>query len=202
MSIEKVNGCNRIYKAIPLAFDESLSYLEMLCKMLNQLNETIEQVNANTEWIDNYSGDLSDIKEAIIQIESNINTLTSQVNKNTGDIADLYTYINAQISGLNESLRAVIEGDFNQLKYYIDEEIANLQEQIDNIIIGEFTLYNPTTGTDDTLQNIVNDLYNLTNKDGITASEFDTLELTVSGFEAFDITAYEFDSQSGVILTQ
>lgn len=202
MSIEKVNGCNRIYKAIPLAFDESLSYLEMLCKMLNQLNETIEQVNANTDWINNYSGDLSDIKEAIIQIESNIATLTNKVNKNTDDIADLYTYINAQINGLNLSLQALIEGNFNQLKNYIDYEINDLQEQIDNINIGATVIYNPTTGSEDTVQNVINDLYQLTNKDGITASEFDTLELTVSGFEAFDITAYEFDSQSGVILTQ
>lgn len=202
MSIQTLNCCNRIYKAIPLAFDESLSYLEMLCKMLHELNETIEQVNANTEWINNYSGDLNDIKQAIIRIEENVSLLTNQVNQNTESIANLYTYINEQIEGLNTSLQAIIEGDYNQLKDYIDIKIFDLQEQIDDIIIGEFTIYNPTTGNIDTLQNVVNDLYNLTNKDGIEAGEFDTLELTVSQFEAFDITAYEFDSQSKTILTQ
>lgn len=202
MAIQTLNCCSRIYKAIPLAFDESLSYLEMLCKMLNELNETIEQVNANTDWINNYSGDVSDIKEAIIIIENNVANLTTKVNKNTSDIATLYNYINLQINDLNESLRALINGNYTSLKNYIDNEISDLQEQIDNINIGATIIYNPTTGSQDTVQNVINDLYQLTNKDGIEAGEFDTLELTVTQFESYDMTAYEFDSQSRVILTQ
>ena len=202
MAIQTLNCCSRIYKAIPLAFDESLSYLEMLCKMLNELNETIEQVNANTDWINNYSGDVSDIKKAIVIIESNIANLTTKVNKNTTDIENLYVYISQQINDLNESLRALINGNFNTLKNYIDNEVADLQEQIDNINIGATIIYNPTTGTQDTVQNVINDLYQLTNKDGIKAGEFDNLELTVTQFESFDMTAYEFDSQSKSILIQ
>ena len=202
MAIQTLNSCCRIYKAIPLAFDESLSYLEMLCKMLNELNETIEQVNANTEWINNYSGDVDDIKKAIITIENNIANLTTKVDTNTSDIQRLYNYINQQISDLNESLRSLINGNYNAIKNYIDDEINDLQEQIDNINIGATVIYNPTTGAQDTVQNVINDLYQLTNKDGIEADEFDTLELTVTQFESFNMTAYEFDSQSRVILTQ
>lgn len=202
MAIQTLNSCCRIYKAIPLAFDESLSYLEQLCKMLNELNETIEQVNANTDWINNYSGDLDDLKNAVARIEGNIVTLTNNVSKNTADITQLYNYINAQISGLNESLQALINGNYTQLKNYVDYVANDLQEQIDNINIGATIIYNPTTGSQDTVQNVINDLYGLTNKDGIEAGEFDTLELTVTQFESYDLTAYEFDSQSKVLLTQ
>lgn len=200
--IKNLNCCTRIYKAIPLAFDESLSYLEQLCSMLHALNETIEQVNANTEWINNYSGSLDDIEAAIEQIEANIITLTTQVNKNKDDIQELYNYINQQITSLNDSLREIINGNYQQLYNYINVIANDLQEQIDNINIGATIIYNPTTGNPDTVQNVVNDLYQLTNKDGIEAGEFDTLELTASEFDSKQITAYDFDSESRVLLTQ
>ena len=201
MGLQTLNVCcNRIYKAIPLAFDESLSYLEMLGAITNELNETIAQVNANTEWINNYSGDLSDIQTRLTQAEQNINTLTTDVNKNTADIEQLRQDTIQMLNELNTYLQNIINGNFNALKSYIDSNVENLQYQIDNINIGATIIYNPTTGLQDTVQDVINDLYQLTNKDGITAGEFDALELTCSGFEAYDITAYEFDSQSKTIL--
>ena len=203
MDLKPINVCcNRIYKAIPLAYDESLSYLEMLMKMCKELNETIEQVNANTDWINNYSGDLSEIERQITLINNNIQTLTTNVNKNTSDIANLRTDTVNMINNLRNELVNLINGNFNTLKNYVDLQDANLQDQIDNINIGATIIYNPTTGLQDTVQDVINDLYQLTNKDGITAGEFDGLELTVTQFETYDMTAYEFDSQSKVILEQ
>ena len=49
-------------------------------------------------------------------------------------------------------------------------------------------------------QTVINNIYELSNKDGLTASEFDALNLTASGFDAYQITAYEFDSQGKTIL--
>lgn len=203
MSLKPLNVCcNRIYKAIPLAFDESLSYLEMLGAITKELNETIEQVNANTEWINNYSGDLDDIQNRLTIAEQNINTLTTNVNKNTQDIIDLRNNTINLISALKNELIEIINGNYNSLKNYVDVQDNNLQDEINNINIGATIIYNPTTGSPDTVQNVVNSLYQLTNKDGITAGEFDTLELTASEFDSKDITAYQFDSQSKTILTQ
>lgn len=203
MSLKPLNVCcNRIYKAIPLAFDESLSYLEMLGAICNELNETIEQVNANTDWINNYSGDLTDIQNRLTIAEQNINTLTTNVNKNTQDIIDLRNDTAILVSALRNELIEIINGNYNSLKNYVDIQDADLQYQIDNINIGATIIYDPTTGLADTVQNVINNLYQLTNKDGITAGEFDLLELTVTQFESYDMTAYEFDSQSKTILTQ
>ena len=105
------------------------------------------------------------------------------------------------LNELNSYLTELINGNFTVLKNYVDSEVDDLQNQIDNINIGATIIYNPTTGQQDTVQDVINDLYQLTNKDGITAGEFDALELTCSGFEAYDLTAYEFDSQSKVLLS-
>ena len=104
-------------------------------------------------------------------------------------------------NNLRNELINLINGNFNTLKHYVDENVEYLQEEIDNINIGATIIYNPTTGEQDTVQNVINDLYQLTNKDGITAGEFDALDLTCTQFEAYDLTAYEFDSQSKILLT-
>lgn len=201
MDLKPINVCcNRIYKAIPLAFDESLSYLEMLGAMCKELNETIEQVNANTEWINNYSGDLSDLQARMEAIEINVNQLTIKVNENTNDIAVLRNETVNMINNLRNELISIINGNYNSLKSYVDEKDEYLQYEIDNINIAATIIYDPTTGLQSPVQTVINNLYQLTNKDGLTATEFDGLELTVTAFENYQITAYEFDSQGKTIL--
>lgn len=39
-------------KVIPLVYDESLSYYELLCKVVYKLNEVVEDVNSIDEYID------------------------------------------------------------------------------------------------------------------------------------------------------
>ena len=86
------------------------------------------------------------------------------------------------------------------LKDYVDYQDSQLNEKIDNIQIGQIQIYDPTSGTIKPLQEVINDLYALTNKDGLSASEFDALNLTATEFDAYQITAYEFDSQGKTIL--
>lgn len=49
-------------KVLPLVYDESLSYYEVLCKMADYLNATIAEVNQNDE-------DIASIKQTISQIQ-------------------------------------------------------------------------------------------------------------------------------------
>lgn len=81
--------CNYIFKAIPLAFDESMSYYECLCGLLNYLKNTIiPTVNNNADaiievqnlmtklqnYVDNYFDNL-DIQE---EVENKIQELFNQ----------------------------------------------------------------------------------------------------------------------------
>lgn len=40
-----MDECYEASFVIPLTYDESLSYYEMLCKILNKINEIIDSVN-------------------------------------------------------------------------------------------------------------------------------------------------------------
>ncbi len=44
--VKPVKACpNRIARVLPLAFDESLSYLEMTCNLIEKMNEIIDFAN-------------------------------------------------------------------------------------------------------------------------------------------------------------
>ena len=74
-------------------------------------------------------------------------------------------------------------------------------EKINNISIDSIILRDPTTGIFSNIQVVINNLYNTANTDGITASEFDGLELTASVFDSKQITASQFDTSGKSILT-
>lgn len=71
MSIEKMNFRRWVHKVLPAVYDESLSYYELLCKVIAKLNETIDLSNDTAEglkelqdYVANYFDNL-DIQEEI-----------------------------------------------------------------------------------------------------------------------------------------
>lgn len=194
-------------------FDAITTY-QFMCKIVEYLNEVIynqkildengevikETVEELKAYVEKYLVDLDNIKEELEILENNLESITSQVNTNTEDISELDTKIDLSINNLRIYTDNLVQSNYNILKTYIDSQDSLLNEKIDNIQIGAISVYNPTTGTLDPLQVVINDLYEVTNKDGLTATEFDALDLTATEFDAYQITAREFDSEGKVIL--
>ena len=201
--------------AIPSSYNASMTYEEQLLYLLNKmdkelipaLNELIvefSQYDANFEEIyerlNNLQNQINEFNTELNSVKENITNLDQKINQNTIDIELLNEKINQDISNLREELYAVINNDYDILKNYVDYNDNLLNEKIDNIQIGLINVYDPTTGQIQPLQTTINNLYQLTNKDGLTANEFDNLELTATSFDGYQITAYEFDSQGKIIL--
>ena len=186
-----------IIKGIPLAFDESMSWLEQICAILKKLNETIEQVNSNTEWINNYEDQYEKLQKEIDEINDKLIAIESDLS-NKATKAEL----NTAISELNSSLRELIGSEYNVLKDYIDDKVDNLQYQIDHIDIGTIMIYDPTTGLEENIQTVINNIYDTTRTNAITAGEFDLLELTATEFDSKEITAFNFDQNGKTLLEE
>ena len=193
---------------LPTSYRESMSYEEQVLWLCNIIeNEITPKVNELIDIVDNIDINFDEINEKINIIQNDImiiqneyQTLNSKVNQNTEDIQALDSRITNEINTLDSTLRALINSNYNTLKDYVDYQDNILNEKIDNIQIGAINVYDPTTGILSPLQVVINNLYQIGNKDGLTAGEFDALELTASGFDAYEITAYEFDSQGKIIL--
>lgn len=159
-------------------------------------NELVDAFNSLKAYVDEYLVDVSDIKEAIVEINNRLDSLALEIMANRTAINELDSKIDSQI----EIVKDLINQNFNSLKLYVDSQDELLNEKIDNIQIGAINVYDPTTGLLSPLQTVINNLAQVSNKDGLTASEFDNLELTAQAFDNYEITAYEFDSAGKTIL--
>lgn len=164
-----------------------------LAKNNNLQNETITEMYNNLvllkEYVDKYLVDIDDVKEEIKLINETIEVLQTAIEQNKNDIQTVRLEL---INLINEN--------YNLLKDYVDYNVEMLDDKITNIQIGAINVYNPTNGLLQPLQEVINSLYEISNKDGLSATEFDALDLTATEFDAYDITAYEFDSQGKTIL--
>ena len=97
--------------------------------------------------------------------------------------------------------------EINALAYELAEAIGSFREEMVGYIDARFDLfiqnlpdyeklviYNPIRGYQTTVQVAINDLYSATNFWGLTAREFDSLELTCAEFESYGLTCHEFDT--------
>ena len=175
---------------------EAISIYELIAKIGNKVVE-IEKSNTDIENL------VNELNEAFTELKNYVDEYLVDVDQIKEQIALIQEQIlglNNKVESYNTNLINLINNNFNILKAYIDDQIGSVNSRIDNLEIGAISVYNPTTGILQPLQDVINDLYGITNKDGLTATEFDGLELTATGFDAYQITAYEFDSQGKVIL--
>lgn len=203
----KVEGLKKLCVTIgnlPSSYVDSLSYYECLMWLCNYIEKTIvPAINDNTEaitelqeYVDKYLTDMDEVKTQIVEILATLISLQEQVNSNDEDIADLYE----KIGNLKTYTDNLVNESYNVLKQYVDYNDEVLDDKITNIQIGQIQVYNPTNGLLQPLQEVLNDIAEQANKDGLTATEFDALELTVTAFDAYEITAHEFDSEGKNIL--
>lgn len=200
-------GCFKTWCLTNFPFMEddikALDNYSIMCKLYEYIHKIAGDVKGLTEeynvlmdsfqelkdYVDKYLVDVEDLKEAIVVINERLDLLAEETHNNTN-----------RIEQVNDSLTNIINNNFTILKNYVDNQVEILNQKIDDIEIGEIEIYDPTTGIVSPLQIVINNLYNATNKNGLTASEFDTLELTASGFDAYQITAKEFDTEGKNIL--
>lgn len=57
-------------KVLPLVYDDSLSYYELLCKVVKHLNTTLENVNTLNENVNTLSADLAEVEQQLKDFEN------------------------------------------------------------------------------------------------------------------------------------
>ena len=85
-------------KVLPLTYDDSLSYYEMVCKLVAKCNEIIEQINDYDDIINELREalvDISDMKIAIDKINTAIDTINSRINEQAVVIKSVDEYAKA-----------------------------------------------------------------------------------------------------------
>jgi hypothetical protein len=172
-----------------------------LIKQINKLNIIIYQLNSETrDYIDT----------SITKLYDYINNYVPNNMEVLNPVKGYYTSLNQALGDMYDNLRynALTCNEFDSLNLTCTE--------FDNLLLSctEFDLYaakrfrvdnnlymhDPFTGEYVFYQDVIYKLAELHFNNPITASEFDALLLTVTGFEAKALSAYTFDSNAKTAL--
>lgn len=176
----------------PISIDpkDMMTDVEYLLGILKKLNEVIKQVNSNTEFIENYSGKIEELEQEIALLRAEVAQFEADVNQN----------IATRFAEIKVELQAMIATTLIQANAYTDSVASRLEQEIENVSIGRINVFDPTTGLYSPLQVTIDNLYNVSRQDAITASEYDALELTATEYDAYDLTATEYDREAKLLL--
>lgn len=105
-----------------------------------------------------------------------------------------------EINDLRNNLLNVINSQISDLRRYVNQQDQAIYEYINTVMVGGIIIFNPITGLQEPLQDVINSLYDLERTDALTATEYDALELTASAYEAYDLTATQYDTQGKILL--
>lgn len=187
----------------PISVDpaDMMSDVEMLLGILKKLNETIIQVNKNSEFIDDYTGRIEQIEAEIAQLRLEYTEFTNDINTRMDSFeSEINTSIALQFAQIKVELQAMVATALNQANAYTDAVAGQLRQEIADIAIGQITVFDPTNGVYAPLQTVIDNLYGSTRENALSASEYDALDLTATAYDAYQISAYDYDKNGKELL--
>lgn len=205
-------------KVLPLTYDDSLSYYESICKMVNKVNELISYIENFETNVLNSANAYTDSKVNSLQrtfesefdaykeeVRNTLNNYQKQIDdfgsKYDNQIAELYSKIvelNTALSTLYQylevyknNLDARFDSMYKELKEYIEESVS----QVERLYV-----INPVNGKYQDIQTVIDSMYSALNWGAITAGEYDNLKLQAIVYDRKHITAREYDSSAKFVL--
>lgn len=131
-------------KVLPLVYDDSLSYYEVLCKLVHYVNKIIKDENSLTELLADLQTDMKTLQEEWQAWSENSDQQQ----------ADFEATVNAELEEMQKTLDAIKNGDYvdlylDSLKAYIDQNLQNMVAGIVKYVVfglsmdGHFVAYIP-----------------------------------------------------------
>ena len=162
-----------------LQADLEAQFAQQQAELERALAETRAQVDAAIiEMQNEVTRQLSDF---VVQFQE----LKSEVQR---EINNMLSIINNAIDQLNATLEANNQYVFAYVENRL-EEFRELIPDYENIYI-----YNPYRGIITSLQQAINDLYSVAAIWGLTAIQYDSLELTADEYDTLGLSAIEYDT--------
>lgn len=125
-------------KVLPLTYDDSLSYYEMVCKLVAKCNEIIEQLTDYDDVIKELQEaivDISDMKIAIDRINATIDTINSRIDEQNLAIKSVDDYAKAlskRVDANEDAINTlmVLIKDFND---NVDTKLEALEKKLTDL---------------------------------------------------------------------
>jgi hypothetical protein len=200
--------CNPNYwpwsqKVLPLTYDESLSYYEVLCKLRDYINEMGKRLDDYGEQVLAASKAYTDgeIAKSVQQYNQALQQLTNDYN----EFADNVT---GALRGFQNQMDSNFQRQDNEIaggRAYTDTKISQnnewLLEQISQQLIS-VTVLNPFTGERESIQDMIDYLSSLHMTEAITIIGIGTAQRTVNKVISYNATCTQLVNNGKNIFAQ
>ena len=185
-------------------------YQSQIDELNNRFNSIVNEINENIETFKVETNAKIDAQnEAITAFKNDTNAKIDSYKEEIFDALDenkkeIYNHVEAELLRLKTDITTQVSLQLSFLRRLIDQHDKNVLSIVDAKLIeflgkiptGTQLVINPTSGTIDTLQETLYDMYDYYRVDGLTAQQYDALELTAEAYDAQGLTAYEYDFYS------
>ena len=138
----------KCHKILPLVYDESLSYYEVLCKVAKSVNETIESVNNLNDNVTDLNSRVNVLTDELNAIADEINTFEADVNRRFDELivdveeqlGEKFEYYDSQIDELKAETRAELVALQEEMTTFLEVTFPRLEANIRLIIEEELGL--------------------------------------------------------------
>lgn len=121
----------KCHKILPLVYDESLSYYEVLCKCVASLNEVIESTNQLNDNVADINSRENALADKVNEIAEEINGFEAEIN---GKFDELVVRIEAELGEKFEDY----DRQFNELKAETQAELLALEQEMKDFMEFKF----------------------------------------------------------------
>lgn len=138
----------------------------------------------------------AEVDAAIIQMQ---NEVTRQLSDFVVEFQNLKSQVQAEINNMLGIINTAIDNLNNTLEAnnqyvfaYVDDKLEEFKNMIPDY--EHIYVYNPYRGEVTLLQQAINDLYSVAAIWGLTAQQYDSLELTATAYDNLGLSATEYDT--------
>lgn len=131
-------------KVLPLVYDDSLSYYELLCKVVDYLNHVIDDLSATEDNVGDLLTAYNQLQDYVNNYFTNLDVQEEINNKLDAMFADgtiptmIEEYVHPFIVELNENY-AELDSQINETMETQNENIATLTTRVNNLVINNTT---------------------------------------------------------------
>ena len=202
-------------KILPLTYDDSLSYYESLCKFADKVNELIDRMNLYEEEYKDYVDEQVSFLKTYIDEQDNATKTVLEIkmenlkNETERQMSELKLKLQQTLDDVNNKLAEYSESLVRLYDFVVSDQnrqdiyFKNLLEEFYHKIwslIDQYTniIYNPTNGQLTTVEQAVNDIWNILRYQAMNCIEFEWLGYSCDKWDSIGYSALDFDLYSGV----
>lgn len=199
-------------------FPHTRTYDSDLGWLIKKMQGLLSEYETLMSWKAQHELEYSDLLRRVTALERNIASFESEIERRIAELEnelsqEIYRQLQDALREMHQDLgimqnqilalrddltRVIIEfhafDDANReyLIEYIENRLSQFIADIPDLTT--INVFNPVRGYATSIQEAINDLYDVGRAEALTALEYDSLGLTAAEYDALDLTAWEYDN--------